>query len=122
MSYTGWLLPEADRVNLLAIFPAAYHDVIAHHVTLKMGITDLPVAVAGTVVGMVDDGMGCQTLVIEIEGSTTRWDGRTYHITWSIDRETHNRKPMHSMEILQNLGWQPVEPIAITLMPAVFPD
>jgi hypothetical protein len=120
MTYTGWLLPEADRARLLAKFPPVYHDVIAHHVTLGMGVRELPLATAGVIVGQVDDGLGCQVLVVQIDGTTDRPDGYTYHITWSVDRDTHNRKPFHSMDVLKELGWQPVWPVYISLEPMVF--
>ena len=122
MAYTGWLLPEKDRVELLSRFPPVYDDVIAHHVTLIMGIDELPTTTTGTVVGIVDDGMGCQVLVVAIDGSTDRWDGSTYHITWSLDRDVYNRKPVHSMAVLKEFGWEPVWPVEIKLIPTVFPD
>jgi hypothetical protein len=122
MSYTGWLLPAHDRAELLRRFPPVYHDVIAHHVTLAMGVHELPEATSGTVVGMVDDGYGVQALVVVIDGTTERWDGFTYHITLSIDRETCARKPHHSLAVLKEYGWEPVWPVSITLVPMVFPD
>ncbi len=122
MSYTGWLLPEIEREKLLAVFPPVYHDVIAHHVTLAMGIIDLPIASAGTIVGYIDDEKGVQALVVEIDGTTQRWDGYLYHITWSIDRDTHKRKPVDSMLILRNSVWKQIEPIVVSLIPTVFRD
>ena len=121
MSYTGWLLPEPDRARLLRQFPPVYHDVIAHHVTMCMGIKELPAATSGTVVGMADDIDGVQVLVVSIEGSTARPGGGTYHITWSIDRDNFNRKPVHSNDVLEN-GWEPVQPVEISLVPMAFPD
>jgi hypothetical protein len=120
--YTGWLLPEADRAKLLGKFPPVYHDVLAHHVTLRMGEAELPTASTGVVVGQFDDGLGCQVLVVQIDSSTIRPDGETYHITWSLDRDTHNRKPFHSIGVLKEHGWEPVWPVYISLVPMVFKD
>lgn len=121
MSYIGWLLPEAERSKLLQKFPPAYHDIIAHHVTLTLGKnTPLPLETSGDVVGVIDDGVGCQALVVSINGSTKRPDGLTYHITWSIDRDNHNRKPKHSAEVLNEYGWVSTKPICIELVPTLF--
>jgi hypothetical protein len=122
MSYTGWLLPEADRDKLLRLFPPTYHDVIAHHVTLRMGANEVPEPTEGVIVGIVDDGNGVQALVVQIDGAINRPDGYTYHITWSVDRETHNRKPFHSLNVLKEKGWEPVWPTYINLVPQVFED
>jgi len=122
MSYTGWLLPERDRAELLQRFPPVYHDVIAHHITLAMGVHELPTATIATVVGMVDDDEGIQALVVAVDGSMERPDGGTYHITWSVDRETFNRKPFHSNEVIAEIGWKPCWPITINLEPMVFND
>jgi hypothetical protein len=122
MAYTGWLLPDADRAKLLAKFPPVYHDVLAHHVTLGMGVRELPLETIGVVVGVVDDQIGCQALVIQIGGATERPDGHAYHITWSLDRDTHHRKPAHSLDVLNAHGWTPVWPLTINLVPTVFED
>jgi hypothetical protein len=118
-TYTGWLLDERDRAHLLGIFFPEYPNVRAHHVTLAMGEHALPTATAGTVVGIVDDGLGVEALVVAIEGSTQRPDGRHYHITWSID-EAMNRKSHHSNDVIAEHGWTPVWPFDIRLIPMVF--
>lgn len=118
MTYTGWLLSGADRARLLGDFPPSYPDVIAHHVTLRMGAHELPTATAGTVVGVVDDQEGCQVLIVQIDGTTTRPDGLTFHITWSLDRAL-DRKSMHSNDVIMEHGWTAVWPIDIKLIPAV---
>jgi hypothetical protein len=119
MSYTGWLIPERDRAMLLGRFPTTYPNVRAHHVTLRMGIGELPTATAGRVVGVIDDGRGVQTLIVSIDGSTERPDGHKYHITWSV---ADDRKSFHSIEVIQTLGWETVTPIDINLIPKAFLD
>ena len=35
-------------------------------------------------IGRADDGESLECLVVEIDGTTDRPDGSTYHITWSL--------------------------------------
>jgi hypothetical protein len=120
---TGWLLDETDREQLLARFPPRFADVVAHHVTLTTGThqgTPLPSETSGEVVGEIDDGAGIQALVVRIGGTTRRGDGRTYHITWSLDR-ARGRRPVESNDVIARLGWRPLpEPLPIRLTPARF--
>lgn len=120
--YTGWLLPEDTREKLLVTIPPAYPNVKAHHVTLEYGVppdTDPPLEQRGFVVGFADDGKGIQALVVEIGGTTTRPDGETYHITWSID-ESKGYEAKMSVDLLKQ-GWTHVVPFAIPLEPKFFP-
>ena len=48
-----------------------------------------PKDTSAEVIGQVDDGAGVQAFVVRIDGTTDRPDGRTYHITWSIDHAHH---------------------------------
>ena len=120
---TGWLLDERDRDRLLARFEPLFPDVVAHHVTLRTGAdhrTSLPVETSGEVVGQIDDGAGVQALVVRIGGTTDRWDGSTYHITWSLDR-ARGRRPVESNDVIARLGWNSLpKPIPIRLTPARF--
>jgi hypothetical protein len=121
--YTGWALDTEDRKRLLEAFPPAYPDVVADHVTFgHPALPDaiLPTAREGRVVGRVDDGEGVQALVVEIEGTTDRPDGSTYHLTWSLDR-ARGREGRDSNDVLARLGWTPLpEPIPIRLEPRLF--
>jgi hypothetical protein len=84
--YTGWLVDPDARGALLARFPPRYAIVVAHHVTLKFGDAGAqpPGEVSAEIVGEADDGSGVQALVVAIDGSTTRPDGGTFHVTWSL--------------------------------------
>lgn len=120
--YAGWELDEKDRAMLLRLFAPAYPDVIAHHVTYKNPVkpdAKPPKAVTAAVVGIADDGSKVQALVVEIDGSTTRADGSTYHITWSIDREA-GAKPVHSNVVIASQGFAAVKRTPIRLTPRVF--
>lgn len=120
--YIGWALPETEREHLLAYFKPAYPDVIAHHVTMAFGVdenTALPEATRGTIVGIADDREKVQALVVEIDGTTDRPDGSTYHITWSIDREKGG-KPVQSNQVIKDHGWESVPRIPVKLVPTFF--
>ena len=93
-----------NRNRLLALFPPAYPNVVAHHVTLGLGSeADLPLPreTDGTVVVVGDDGRGVQALVVEIGGTTDRPDGSTYHITRSLGA---GREAVESNDVLRR-GW-----------------
>ena len=117
----GWKLPAADRQQLLERFPPKYENVIADHVTLRSGVSPespLPAKPRARVMGQADEGKSLECLVVELDGTTERPDGSTYHITWSLGP---TRKARESNDVLRNQGWKPIdEPIPIELEPARF--
>ena len=114
----GWKLPSEERARLLALFPPAYADVIADHVTLCLGGTALPPRPVARVVGRADDGDSLECLVVELNRTTDRPDGSTYHITWSLGP---NREAIESNDVLRDGGWEKLAtPIPIELEPARF--
>jgi hypothetical protein len=119
---TGWKLPQVERELLLRQFPPKYENVVADHVTLRVGATpDTPLPAKpekSAVVGRADDGDSLECLVVEMDGSTERPDGSTYHITWSLGP---GRKARQSNDVLRDKGWDYVEaPIPVELEPARF--
>ena len=104
----GWKLDLAGRTELLARFPPVYAETVADHVTFgrKSKAPAMPEADRATVVGRADDGRGVEALVVEVNGTTGRWDGGTYHVTWSLGP---GRKAKESNEVIAAQGWQPVE-------------
>jgi hypothetical protein len=119
---TGWKLPGEDRERLLAQFPPKYANVIADHVTLRVGAaarTPLPRAPDNPrIVGRADDGESLECMVVEMNGTTDRPDGSTYHITWSLGAD---RKPRESNDVLRERGWRPLDAaVDIHLEPARF--
>ena len=118
---TGWKLPEDERGQLLQRYPPKYENVIADHVTLRTGATpDTPVprVPEARIVGRTDDGKGVECLVVELDGTTHRPDGSTYHITWSLGP---GRKARESNEVLRDQGWTHLDgPIPVQLDPARF--
>lgn len=118
----GWQLSQVERALLLRRFPPKYPNVVADHVTLRGGATattPLPKKPASaSVVGRADDGRSLECLVVELDGTTDRPDGSTYHITWSLGPE---RRARESNDLLRDAGWQPIDaPIAAELKPARF--
>ena len=118
---TGWKLPEVERELLLRRFPPKYEKVDADHVTLRVGATaetPLPATPVAQVVGRADDGSSLECLVVELDGTTDRPDGSTYHITWSLGP---HRRARESNDLLRDQGWDYIEaPIPVTLEPARF--
>ena len=114
----GWKLPGGERQRLLDRFPPRYRDVIADHVTLCVGGTALPPRPVARVVGRADDGDSLECLVVELDGTTDRPDGSTYHITWSLGP---GREAIESNDVLRDRGWEKLAmPIPIELQPARF--
>src|SRR4029078_1930227 len=120
-TWTGWKLPETERELLLRCFPPKYENVVADHVTLRTGATadtPLPRKAEARGVGRADEGKRLECLVVELDGTTDRPDGSTYHITWSLGP---GRKARASNDVLREQGWEPLpERLPITLEPARF--
>jgi len=118
---TGWKLPRDERERLLQRFPPKYDNVVADHVTLRTGATaqtPLPPVPEARVVGRGDDNDSLECLVVDLDGTTDRPDGSTYHITWSLGP---GRKARESNDVLRDRGWQRIDrPIDIELDPARF--
>jgi hypothetical protein len=116
---TGWKLPRDERERLLERFPPKYERVIADHVTLRSGRSALPPKPEiARVVGRADDGESLECLAVELDGTTDRPDGSTYHITWSLGPR---RRAVESNDVLRERGWEPIPaPVDIKLEPACF--
>ena len=119
---TGWKLPQVERELLLRQFPPKYENVVADHVTLRVGATpDTPLPKKpdrSKVIGWADDGKGVQCLVVEIDGTFDRPDGSTYHMTWSLGP---TRRARESNDLLRDHGFHPLDAaIPVELEPARF--
>ena len=119
---SGWKLPRDERDVLLQRFPPKYANAIADHVTLRVGAapaTPLPrEPEIARIVGRADDGQSLECLVVELDGTTDRPDGSTYHITWSLGPD---RKARESNDVLRDRGWEHLPtPIDVKLEPARF--
>jgi len=119
---TGWKLRRDERDVLLQRFPPKYDNAVADHVTLQVGATPqtpLPrEPQSARIVGRADDGRSLECLVVELDGTTDRPDGSTYHITWSLGPA---RRARESNDVLRDRGWEPLPAsIDVTLEPARF--
>jgi hypothetical protein len=118
---TGWKLSPDERASLLQRFPPKYENVIADHVTLRTRATPqtpLPSKPKARIVGRADDGRSLECFVVELDGTTDRPDGSTYHITWSLGP---GRNARESNDVLHEQGWAPIDAlIPIELQPARF--
>lgn len=75
-----------------------------------------PVADINVVGYAYNEDMGIECLVVEVDGSTKRSDGKVFHITLSLDPE--KAKPVDSNRLLTN-GWEKINsPISIATTPA----
>ena len=113
--YQAFELSAESRSKLARDFPPKFSDFIGHHITYRRGAKSdqpLPEATTFKVVGYACDPMGIEALVVEVDGSTTRPDGNTYHITWSLDKDA-GFKPVNSNDLVAK-GWEKVKPINIT--------
>jgi hypothetical protein len=114
----GWKLPRTERERLLRRFAPKYENVIADHVTLRVGGGSLPYKPDARMVGRADDGESLECLVVELDGTTDRPDGSTYHITWSLGL---GRRAIESNDVLRDRGWEKIpDPIPVNLEPARF--
>ena len=121
-SVIGWKLDRVQREELLDRFPPQYPDAIADHVTLKSNSEEdpLPAEVISQIVGRADDRDSLECLVVEIDGSTNRPDGATFHITWSLDK-SKGRRARESNDLLKERGWSRLtEALPVKLEPARF--
>ena len=104
----GWKLDLEDRERLLERFPPAYPETVADHVTWgrKSKAPPMPPAGKAVVIGRADDGLGVEALVVEVGGTSGRWDGGTFHITWSLGPA---REAKESNDVIAAQGWEPAE-------------
>lgn len=104
----GWRLDPEDRAALLERFPPRYPTVVADHVTFGRASQSpvMPVHRSARVIGRADDGTGVEALVVELGGDASRWDGGTYHMTWSL---AEGRTMKESNEVIAARGWEPIE-------------
>jgi hypothetical protein len=119
----GWSLDRDERGALLERFAPAYPDPVADHVTLRSHVTadtPTPAPVTCRIVGRADDGQGVEAMVVEIDGTTHRPDGSTFHITWSLDRRK-GRGAVESNDVIRDHGWSALdEAVDVSVIPARF--
>ena len=111
MSYNGWMIPDDERARVLAMFVPRYSRVRASHVTLSLGDNTIPQDADIVIVGYTTDGTGVEALVVSVNGSVKRPDGRIYHITLSI---AEDRASKESNDVIATHGWHGIDPVPIS--------
>ena len=76
--------------------------------------------VACRIIGRADDDEGVEAMVVEIDGTSDRPDGSTFHITWSLDR-AKGRGAIESNDVIRERGWTAFDaPVDVSVIPARF--
>lgn len=115
---SGWKLDRDLRTNLLAAYPPRYANAVADHVTLSVVEPHPPAATFGArIVGHIDDASGVEAMIVELDGTVARPDGKVWHITWSL---AEGRMARESNDVIAALGWKPLDGGALRLEPAVW--
>jgi hypothetical protein len=117
--YEAFVLTEESRKALKLVFPPKHPTWIGHHITHRFParkVSNLPYGQQThgnfDVIGYAED-VGIEVFVVRVCGRTTRPDGGTYHLTWSLDRD-QGRKPFHSNAVLAEKGFTLfVDPIRV---------
>ncbi len=73
----------------------------------------LPEIASVRVIGYACDPEGIEALVCEVNGTQTRSDGKTFHITWSLEPDD-GFKPVMSNKLIEQHGFESIDPINIT--------
>jgi hypothetical protein len=56
-------------------------------------------------------------MIVALDGTTTRPDGGTWHVTWSL---AEGRSARESNDLLADNGWEPLDGGQLRLTPAVW--
>lgn len=105
--FLAYQVPHDAREHLATMFPPKYPEFVGHHITQAFGVSnpgELAVPSANIkVIGYVEED-GLEALVVEVNGSKRRPDGKIYHITWSLDR-SKGKKPVMSNDLIARGNW-----------------
>ena len=116
--YVAYNLTEASRAALLEKFPPRFANVVCHHVTVQHGVPaehPLPEDATLEIVGYAVDVTGVEALVVNVNGTHIRPDGKTYHVTHSL---AEGREKVESNTVIETLGWTPLpEPVPVKAEP-----
>ena len=116
--YLAHVLSKDARKTILDKFPPKFPDVIAHHVTIKIGVSTsekIPSPAKVTVIGYIKDE-SLEALVVTVNDKKFRPDGKRYHITLSLDR-SKGRTPAQSNALILTKVFDTVTPFEIKTTP-----
>ena len=115
--YSVYQLSADEQQRLLKLFQPRYAKTYADHVTVRFGGSDIPLPEPVRqmeIIGRADDNHGLEALVVRVNGSLGRADGKIYHMTWSLNPEASpppeidpnpqaRYKPVHSNALICGL-------------------
>lgn len=116
--YIAYNLTESSRAKLLSEFPPKFSKVVAHHITVQFGVSNLePLPVTPFKVEVI--GYACndqiECVVVRVDDKERRSsDGKLLHITLSHNEEA---KPVMSNDLLMDQEYTPVSPLEIEVVP-----
>lgn len=88
MSTVCYEIDKDSKAMLMEKFPPKYPEAKYDHITICMGGLGAPLpepAEKVEVVGIADDGNGLEALIVKVNDSATRKDGKVWHVTASYD-------------------------------------
>lgn len=104
--YEALVLTPESRIKLLQRFKPRFPDVIAHHVTYRFGVPESvkrPPGIGDGPTPIEVIGYACddriEAVLVRVNGTSKRPDGKLFHITLSLDR-SKGAKPAMSNELL----------------------
>lgn len=113
--YLAFELTPGARTGLLERFTPSFKRVLCQHVTVEFNLDEqkaqkLQEEFQGAALQVVGHrcGDGVECLVVSVNGSPRRPDGRIYHITLSL---SEGHKPVESNVLIQQHGYQSCVPI-----------
>ena len=113
--YLAFELAPESRTALLTHFKPRFSKKMCQHVTVEFNLTDekldhlmeeLKDADLQVIGYQTGDGVDC--LVVEVNDSPKRPDGKTYHVTMSL---ADGHKPVESNQLLTQQGYQTCLPM-----------
>lgn len=119
--YIGYEITEESRAIILNKFIPRHSKVICHHITERFGVTkdtpapDVPASIL--IVGYKTNDF-IEALVVSINGSVHRPDGKYYHITLSLDPRV--AKPVMSNDLIRDGVWEKIQSFPIDAIPKNF--
>lgn len=116
-NYSGYLLENRDEV--LASLAAqghtpAHSTLVFEHVTFAYPDPSPAPAVSTARIVAVASDAGVQAVVVELDGTTTRPDGKVFHCTYSL---APGHRPVESNALLAKVTPTPITPIELELKP-----
>lgn len=102
MSYLAYVLSEQDRSTLLTNVCSCVGEIVAHHATAIFPVPDnmeSPMTIHDILVTGYAYDDKVSAVIVEIDGTSFRKDGKILHITISVNRN-NGGKPVMSNDLI----------------------